>query len=594
MADFPIVVGINRTQDGSIAVAVGESGMYSLQKERVSRREHHWGRLGDLPDRYVPAMPLLKERVDLVVEGYAADTEIEHAGAYEQETRQALGLGDETPIVMVSSHLSHIYGAFHPSPFEEAAGLVIDARGSRIGDLVEQVELPFDADEDLLEVASYYRCTRGRIECLAKQFWDGDWARPAGLGCFYALLAEVTWPGSEGDGTKVMELAPYGDPDALGLPDLDVRGHEVHIPPAWTELFRHAGAFGEEPGGGEFRRPEPGGGESRRTEPGGGEPRRTDSFRYEPGGEEFRRAANLAAAGRRAFERALLQVVAWLHAETGLDALAFSGGAALSGSANGRLIRESPFRELFVPPAPHTGGTAVGCALYGLAACLGVRPGFRWTDDFLGPDRDEREIEAAIRGLPADLYVERPEDLTAALVALLESGRVIGLYQGRSESGPRALGHRSILGDPRDPDLQDYVNFEVKGREWFRPPAPVVTAEHAERIFELDRPSPFMQYAVAVRPEHRDLLPGITHVDGTATPQTVERESLPFLHALLTAWHARTGTPVLAGVTLSGPGEPPAETPEHAIQTLRETGLHALAMPPYVIRKREEPPLPGA
>ncbi|WP_346108521.1 carbamoyltransferase C-terminal domain-containing protein [Nonomuraea maheshkhaliensis] len=558
--------------------------MYSLQKERVSRREHHWGRLGDLPDRYVPAMPLLKERVDLVVEGYAADTEIEHAGAYEQETRQTLGLGDETPIVMVSSHLSHIYGAFHPSPFEQAAGLVIDARGSRIGDLVEQVELPFDADEDLLEVASYYRCTRGRIECLAKQFWDGDWARPAGLGCFYALLAEVTWPGSEGDGTKVMELAPYGDPDALGLPDLDVRGHEVHIPPAWTELFRHAGACGEGPDGGEFRR----------TEPRDGESRRTGGFEYEPGGEEFRRAANLAAAGRRAFERALLRVVAWLHAETGLDALAFSGGAALSGSANGRLIRESPFRELFVPPAPHTGGTAVGCALYGLAACLGVRPRFRWTDDFLGPDRDEREIEAAVRALPADLYVERPEDLTAALVALLESGRVIGLYQGRSESGPRALGHRSILGDPRDPDLQDYVNLEVKGREWFRPPAPVVTAEHAERIFELDRPSPFMQYAVAVRPEHRDLLPGITHVDGTATPQTVERESLPFLHALLTAWHERTGTPVLAGATLSGPGEPPAETPEHAIQTLRETGLHALAMPPYVIRKREEPPLPGA
>ncbi|MFI6631543.1 carbamoyltransferase C-terminal domain-containing protein [Nonomuraea fuscirosea] len=533
--------------------------MYSLQKERVSRREHHWGRLGDLPDRYVPAMPLLKERVDLVVEGYAADTEIEHAGAYEQETRQALGLGDETPIVMVSSHLSHVYGAFHPSPFTEAAGLVIDARGSRVGDLVEQVELPPDADEDLLEVASYYRCTRGGIECLAKQFWDGDWARPAGLGCFYALLAEMTWPGSEGDGTKVMELAPFGDPDALGLPDLDVRGHEVHIPPAWTDLFRRAGAFA-----------------------------------YEPGGEEFRRAANLAAAGRRAFERALLQVVAWLHAETGLDALAFSGGTALSASANGRLIRESPFRELFVPPAPHAGGTAVGCALYGLAACLGVRPGFRWTDDFLGPDRDDDDIEAAVRGVPGDLYVERPADLTATLVTLLESGRVVGLYQGRSESGTRALGHRSILGDPRDPDLQDYVNFEVKGREWFRPLAPVVPAEHAEQIFELDRPSPFTQYAADVRPEHRDLLPGITHVDGTATPQTVERETTPFLHALLTAWHARTGTPVLANATLSGPGEPPAETPEHAIQTLRETGLHALAMPPYLIRKRAEPPLPGA
>ncbi|MEV4469874.1 carbamoyltransferase C-terminal domain-containing protein [Nonomuraea sp. NPDC049504] len=560
MADFPIVVGINRTQDGSIAVAVGESGMYSLQKERISRRKHHWGRLGDLPDRYLPAMPLLKEPIDLVVEGYSSDTEIEHSGAYQEEVRETLGLKENAQIVLVSHHLSHLYSAFYPSPFDEAAGLVIDAQGSHVRDFTEQVELPRDAGGDLLEVASFYRCSRGgRIECLAKQLWDGDWTRPAGLGCFYALLTKMLWPEGEGNEGKVMGLAPFGDPDALGLPDLDVRGHEVHIPPAWVELFADR-----------------------------------DAYLYEPGGEEFRRAANLAAAGQRAFERALTQVVAWLHDRTGLDALAFAGGTALNCSANGRLIRESPFRELFIPPSPHDGGTAIGCALYGLIACLGVESRWRWTDDFLGPDPDESAIEAAVRGLPAGLYAERPDDLAGELAGLLASGRVVGLHQGRGESGPRALGNRSILGDPRSPDLQDYINFEVKGREWFRPLAPLVLAEHAGRVFEVDRPAPFMQYAVAVRPAYRDRLPGITHVDGTARLQTVERATTPFLHALLTRWHALTGVPVLINTSLNGPGEPLTETPEHSIETLRTTGMHALALPPYLIRRHEEPRLPGA
>ncbi|MFC5825168.1 carbamoyltransferase C-terminal domain-containing protein [Nonomuraea insulae] len=529
---------------------MGESGMYSLQKERVSRHKHHWGRLGDLRDRYLSAMPLLKERVDLVVEGYSSDTEIEHAGAYQEEVRETLGAST----VLVSHHLSHLYSAFYPSPFEEAAGLVIDAQGSHVRDFTEQVELPEGTDGDLLEVASFYRCARGRIECLAKQVWDGDWDRPAGLGAFYALLTRMMWP--EGSEDKVMGLAPFGDPDALGLPDLDVRGHEVHVPAAWLEVFG-----------------------------------RRDAFLYEPGGEDFRRAANLAAAGQRAFERALAQVAGWLHTRTGLDTLAYAGGAALNSSANGHLIRESAFREVFVPPSPHNGGTAVGCALYGLIACLGVDSRFRWTDDFLGPDPDESEIDAAVRGLPDDLYAERPDDLVDAMAALLESGRVVGLHQGRSESGPRALGNRSILADPRGPDVQDYINFEVKGHEWFRPLAPIVPAEHAKEVFEVDRPAPFAQYAV--RPSYRDLLPGVTHVDGTALPQTVERDSTPFLHALLTRWHERTGTPVLINTSLHGPGEPVTETPEHSIETLRGTGLHALVMPPYLIRKHAEPPLPG-
>ena len=561
MADAPTVVGINRTQDASIAVTRGGSTMYSLQKERISRRKHHWGRLGDVRDRYLPQLPPLREPVDLVVECYSSDTEINNLDAYRAELREALALSDDAQLVLVSHHLVHLYSAFFPSPFERAAGLVVDAQGSPVRDFTEQLDLPPGTSGDLLEISSFYRCDRGsgRVDCLAKQLWDGDWARPRGLGCFYLLLTRMLWPIGEGNEGKVMGLAPFGDPTALGLPELEVQDHEVFIPGEWLTTFE--------------------------------EPERYRFFMDGTG--SFEDCANLAAAGQHAFQTALLQLARWLHARTGLDDLCFAGGTALNCTANGLLLRNSPYRDLFIPPSPHDGGTAVGCALYGLIECLGRTGDFRWSNDFLGPDPDPAAIAAAVADLPDDLVVEQPESLVAALVDLLASGRVVALHQGRSESGPRALGHRSILGDPRRPAMRDYINFEVKGRESFRPLAPLVLADHAGRIFEMDRPAPFMQYAVDVRPEYRKQLPGITHVDGSARLQTVEPVNTPFLHALLAAWYERTGSPVLINTSLNGPGEPLTETARQSIETLRTTNLHALAIPPYLLRKRDEPPGPG-
>lgn len=541
-----VVVGINRTQDGSIAVAVGDLEVYSLQKERLSRRKHHWGRLGDLPRLYLPRVPALRQPVDLVVEGYSSDTEIENLEAYHAELRECLPLTDDAQIIQLSHHLSHLYSAFPPSPFASAAALVVDAQGSRVHAFTEAVDLPPGTDPDLLEVASFYRCEEDRITCLAKQLWDGDWAHPVGLGCFYSLLTKMLWPDGEGNEGKVMGLAPFGDPGRHALPDLEVRSHEVHIPDEWLEAFAERDRYA--------------------------------FFTARTG--SFGDCADLAAAGQRAFERALLQLSRWLHEQTGQDHLVFAGGTALNCSANGLLLRESPFADLSIPPSPHDGGTALGCALYGLVEVLGVPSRFRWVDDFLGPELVQQEVEDAVRDLPDGLVAERPDDLLAAVVDLLERGRVVALHQGRSESGPRALGNRSIIGDPRRPAMQDYINFEVKGREWFRPLAPLVLAEHAPRLFDVDRPAPFMQYAADVRPEHRATYPGITHVDGTARLQTVEPERTPLLHALLTRWYERTGSPVLINTSLNGPGDPLTESPAQSVATLGSTGMHALALPP--------------
>jgi carbamoyltransferase len=505
--------------------------------------------------------------VDLVVEGFSSDSEIENLDAYRQELRETLDLAEGARVELVSHHLTHLYSAFFPSPFDRAAGLVIDAQGSRVRELTE----PFDAPAgsgDLLEISSFYRCDRETrtVECFAKQLWDGDWARPEGLGCFYSLLTRMLWPTGEGNEGKVMGLAPFGDPDAHGLPDLDVRGHEVHIPAEWMKAFDERDRYTYFSGDGEGRREGRGG---------------------------FQDCADFAAAGQRAFENALLQLVGWLHEQTGEEYLVFAGGTALNCSANGELVRRSPFRDVFIPPSPHDGGTGVGCALYGLIGVLGQDSAFRWTNDFLGADLDPAEVEAVVRDLPDDLVAERPDDLAAAMVDLLASGRVVALHQGRSESGPRALGNRSIIGDPRRPAMQDYINYQVKGREWFRPLAPLVLADHAERIFDVDRPAPFMQYAADVRPQFRSEYPGITHVDGTARLQTVEPVNTPFLHQLMTEWHRRTGSPVLINTSLNGPGDPLTETPAHSVNTLRTTGMHALALPPYLIRKKDEPPVPG-
>ncbi|GAA1788432.1 carbamoyltransferase [Planosporangium flavigriseum] len=557
MSDDPTVIGINRTQDASIAVAAGPSTVYSIQKERITRRKHHWGRLGDLANLYLPALPALREPVDLVVECYSSDSEVERLPAYRDELTQSLTFRDGVRVAMLSHHLAHLYSAFYPSPFERAAVMVVDAQGSRVKDVTETFPAP-DAGPDLLEVASFYSCERGRVECLGKHLWHGNWAEPAGLGCFYYLLTRTIFPG-EGNEGKVMGLAPFGRPYAFALPELGVDEYRVSIPAEWLEIFADRARF---------------------------------AF-FSDGSGSFSDCANLAAVGQRVFETALMRVADWLYDQTGAANLCFAGGTALNCTANGRLLHDSGFDAVFIPPSPHDGGTALGCALYGMIDCLGEPSEFRWVNDFLGPDLDARTVEEALRAAPSDLVVEEPVDLVDEVARLLESGRVVGLHQGRSESGPRALGNRSIIADARRPGMQRFINSHVKGREWFRPLAPIVLANAAATIFDVDRPAPFMQYAADVRPAYRAALPAITHVDGSARLQTVEDENTPFLYELLHAFAARTGVPVLLNTSLNRKGDPLVETPQEALTCLQQTSMHALAMPPYLVRKQIEPPLPN-
>src|SRR5581483_10873532 len=422
---------------------------------------------------------------------------IENLAEYERELQETMRLSPQCKRGRISHHLSHVYSVFHPSPFDEAAVMIIDGQGSPMSDLTESWAPANEVPRHWREVSSFYRANDNDITCIAKQLWDCDDDRLVGLGMFYFLLMQTMFPG-EGNEGKVMGLAPHGDPHALGLPPLDVDGPRVTIPQRWRDILR----------------------ERKR-------------FRYESADRaRFDDIANLAAAGQRAFEDALLEVARSLHAQTGASALCFAGGTGLNCSANDRILRESPFERVFIPPAPSDAGTSLGCAIYGLTELLHQRCEWKWRNDFLGPDPRLSDIDAALRDAD-DLIVERPADLPAAMVEMLVDEKVVALYQGRSEFGPRALGHRSILADPRNGAMRDWINAKVKQREWFRPLAPIVLLEHAERFFNIRRPSQFMQFAAPVHPHAAALIPTVTHVDGTARLQTVAEHDDNLLRTLL-------------------------------------------------------------
>lgn len=553
MHESPIILGINRTQDASICLMRGSEILGAIQKERLTRQKHHWGKLDDIRSVYQPILRRLEQPIDALVECYSSDAEFLRLPQYEAELAEALQLAPDCRRARISHHIAHVYSVFHPSPFDAAAVMIIDGQGSPVSDLTEQWAGAAEVPGDWREVSSFYLADRQRIACIGKQVWDRNEQRLVGLGMFYFLLTQAIFPG-EGNEGKVMGLAPYGDPSALGLPPLEVNGAQVSIPGRWFEVLHERGRF-------RYQADDP---------------------------AQFKASADLSAAGQRAFEDAMIEVANWLHQRTGAENLCFAGGTGLNCATNDRLLRETPFQGIFIPPAPSDAGTSLGCAVYGLTELMGQQCDYRWVSDYLGPARPSEEIDAALQGAD-DLVIETPEDLVARVVDLLCAAKVVALYQGRSEFGPRALGHRSILGDPRLDYMRDWINARVKSRELFRPLAPMVLLEEADKFFDIRRPSPFMQFAAPVQPHMAEKIPAVTHVDITARLQTVSDRDDPLVRQLLLAFAARTGIPVLLNTSFNRREEPIVETPAEALETFRRTPMHALVMPPFLIRKRVEP-----
>ncbi|HZB98350.1 MAG TPA: carbamoyltransferase C-terminal domain-containing protein [Candidatus Sulfotelmatobacter sp.] len=382
------------------------------------------------------------------------------------------------------------------------------------------------------------RAVGGELEVLAAQ------RLPHSLGLMYEELTDHLGFQRSSDEYKVMALASYGRPVHLSLLRQRLRTDGeggFHVDPIeWEELA----------------------------------PRR------EPGSKLGDEHANLACSVQRRLEEVMLELVRWLHARTGDRCLTMAGGVALNCVANSRIAEEGPFDEVWVQPAAGDSGTALGAALY--CAALGGERQQGMETAALGRGFSDAELAATLSS--ARVPHEQPEDLADEVAAILAGNGVVAWFEGRSEYGPRALGHRSLLASPLDSTTTARLN-EVKGREQFRPVAPMVLAERAAEIFAGPLPSPFMLFVHRVRAEWADRLPAALHVDGTARVQTVERAQEPLLARLLDRFSARTGVPVLINTSLNTAGRPLVDTPRDALELFGGSPVDALVLGPFLVRR---------
>ena len=291
----------------------------------------------------------------------------------------------------------------------------------------------------------------------------------------------------------------------------------------------------------------------------------------------------IAASAQWVIEEALLDLCRITRRRVNSTRLCLAGGVALNCVANGRVLREGPFDELFIQPASTDDGTAIGNALWGWNLLADEVPDSRTWSAYLGRPYGEQELATALEKYGQDLCVERPENLANDVADSIARGLIIGMFRGGSEFGPRALGHRSIFCDPRPAHMQDHLNIRVKHREPFRPFAPLVLEEHASEYFDLKSASPYMLLAANVHCPEK--IPAVSHVDGSARIQTVNEEQEPFLCELLRAFAARTGLPIILNTSFNVAGEPIVETPEQAIRCFLSTGIDVLYLEGYRIER---------
>jgi len=376
----------------------------------------------------------------------------------------------------------------------------------------------------------------GRIEVISEQ------RLPHSLGLMYEEVTDHLGFLRSSDEYKVMALAAYGKPAWLDVMRNIVRTHDggFHVQPMdWNELAPAARS------------------------------------------EKWSRAhADLAASVQARLEEVLLELVSWLHERTGERYLTLAGGVALNCVANARLFAEGPFHDIWVQPASGDAGTALGAALY-IASQHGdrIQPmtsaalGRRWSDD---------QLEEWLRR--ARVGFERPDDIARAAAEVIAADGTVGWFQGRSEFGPRALGHRSLLANPRRAENLARLN-DIKGREQFRPVAPMVLAERSAEIFEGKLPSPYMLFTHNVRRGWRERVAAIVHVDGSARVQTVDRRDEPLVARLLDNVDELTGVPVVVNTSLNTASRPMVDDPRDALECFGSTPLDALAIGPFLVRR---------
>ncbi len=472
-------------------------------------------------------------------------------------------------ILFSEHHLSHGASAFFCSPYQEAAILTVDGVGE-------------------WATASYGKGNGTSIQTLSEIRF------PHSLGLLYsAFTAFLGFEVNEGE-YKVMGMAPFGKPRYIdkvyklihvekdGSFELDLAYFSFYYSPDRTFNRKFEELFGP---------PRPV--ESYFFTANSGYPAYFGAkpADYEALATQNQYYADIAASIQTVTEEVLLKMANHLYEETGLKNLCLAGGVALNSVANGRILRETPFESIYVQPSAGDGGGAIGAALYAYHTVLGNPRKFVMEHAYWGEEYSPGGIEKFLQetGIPYQRHDDE-EKLLEQVVDQLGKGKVVGWFQGRFEWGPRALGNRSILADPRNPDMKDIVNTKIKFREPYRPFAPTVLVEKASDFFDLPDPAAhyparFMLYVVDVKQEKRDLIPVITHVDGTGRVQTVSRTIAPRFYRLIELFGEATGVPLILNTSFNLKGEPIVNTPVEAFNTFAKSGMDLLVLDHCIIEK---------
>ena len=452
-------------------------------------------------------------------------------------------------IRFIEHHRSHLGSAFFPSPFDEAAILSIDGSG--------------DFTTTMLG-----RGKGTRIEVIESMDF------PASVGLFYTAFTQYLGFPHYGDEYKVMGLAPYGEAKYVDKVSelLPLKAGGLYTWPNSAYNFQNgvvsypnnlpsvAPLFGQ---------------------------KFIDLFgpARQKGDELTQYHMDIAASVQRYTEEVIFHVLRRLHALTGLERVCIAGGVAQNSVANGKITRNTPFKEVYIPSAGHDAGISMGSAQYHWHHDLGnprVAPiysaytGSQFSDDAIAQFLEEQGVDFKRFENEAELY----DVVSDALV----DGAVIGWFSGRAEFGPRALGARSIIVDPRRTDAKELLNSKIKRRESFRPFAPSILSEQVGEWFELDEPVPFMEKVFPIKPERQAEIPAVTHVDGSGRLQSVYKEVAPRYHALISAFHAKSGVPILLNTSFNE-NEPIVNAPEHALACYQRTSMDMLVLGNCVVRR---------
>jgi carbamoyltransferase len=450
----------------------------------------------------------------------------------------------------VEHHRAHLASSFFVSPFEKAAVMSIDG----FGDMVS---------------GTWGSGEGNKLRLL------GEVPFPHSLGVFYTAFTQYLGFPKYGDEYKVMGLASYGEPEHLVEMQRVVQGEGVGYK-LQLNFFNHhrEGASMTWAGGA----PELGplwGPEMVSTFG----PARRDGL--EPLEDRHR---NIAASLQKRLEEVELGMLRELHRTTGLTDLCLAGGVALNCVVNGKILTNTPFRRVYIQPAANDAGTSIGAAYFVHHQLLGSPREFVMDHAYLGPEFNDSEIRSAFEQSGVAFRRVSESQVVDKTADALADGKIVGWFQGRMEFGPRALGNRSILADPRRAEMKEILNARIKHRETFRPFAPSILEEATGDYFDQSHPSPFMTLTYNVRPDKLDKIPAPTHVDGTGRLQTVRRDQNQRYYDLIKAFEGRTGVPVLLNTSFNE-NEPICCTPEEAVETFRRTQMDLLVVGDFYAEK---------